>query len=299
MFAITEVGYLGIGASDLEAWRTYAGELVGMEVVNEGEPDRFYLRMDYWHHRITVHRDDSDDMLYLGLRVAGPEEFEGIQDQLRSAGIEFRLGTPVEAEERRVLELLKTTDPGGNPIEVFHGPEVDYSRPFHPARGMHGGFRTGSQGLGHCFISCEGTSGYRFYRALGMRGSVEYKVPTPDGGEAELVFMHCNDRQHALAFGAPFEKRINHLMIEAEKLDDVGLTHHLVRERGVPVTMTLGKHSNDQMFSFYFINPSGWGWEYGWGGRTPPPGDEYYRGDLYGHVPESPGGFEKMLARPV
>ena len=42
-----------------------------MEVVDEGPGDRCYLRMDYWHHRIVLHSDPSDDLMYLGFRVAG------------------------------------------------------------------------------------------------------------------------------------------------------------------------------------------------------------------------------------
>ena len=101
----TELGYMGLGVSDLEAWKAFAREIVGLEVVDEGEKDRCYLRMDYWHHRLVLHRDASDDLAYLGFRVAGPDEFVETQKQLADAGIEFRVGSLEEAEERRVLEV--------------------------------------------------------------------------------------------------------------------------------------------------------------------------------------------------
>lgn len=50
MAKVTELGYMGINVSDGDAWRNFASEVVGLEVVDEGEGDRFYLRMDYWHH---------------------------------------------------------------------------------------------------------------------------------------------------------------------------------------------------------------------------------------------------------
>lgn len=71
-----------------------------------------------------VHTDSSDDLLYLGLRVAGPEEFAGMQHQLTAAGIKFRVGSEEDAQERRVLEVLKLTDPDGTPFDIFHGPQV-------------------------------------------------------------------------------------------------------------------------------------------------------------------------------
>src|SRR5690606_4749406 len=57
-----------------------------------------------------------------------------------------------------------------------------------------------------------------------------------------------------------------HLMIEVDSLDDVGTTHDICEEPGIPITTTLGRHSNDHMISFYMSTPSGFRLEYGWGG---------------------------------
>jgi len=291
MAEVTELGYMGIGVKDLDAWKQYAAEIVGMELVDEGEKDRCYLRMDYWHHRIIMHNDGSDDMSYLGFRVAGPEEFQEMQRQLSAAGIKFRVGSDEEAVERHVLEVLKLTDPGGNPIEIFHGPEVQPHKPFHPGRRMHGRFVTGTGGIGHCILREDDVpAAYRFYRTIGMRGSVEYKLQM--GPHTALItFMHCNTRDHTIAFGiGPSKRRINHLMIEVDNLNDVGLTEEIVRGAKIPVNIKTGKHSNDHQYSFYFRNPSGWIWEYGWGARDASHQSEYYTRDIFGHEPED-GGF--------
>lgn len=291
MAEVTELGYMGIGVKDLDAWKHYATAIVGMELVDEGEGDRVYLRMDYLHHRIVVHNDGSDDLAYVGFRVAGPEEFQEMQQQLSAAGIKFRVGSEKEAVERHVLEVLKLTDPGGNPIEIFHGPEVQPHKPFHPGRRMHGRFKTGTGGLGHCILRQDDIpAAYRFYRTLGMRGSVEYKLQMGPH-VAVITFMHCNTRDHTVAFGiGPSPRRINHLMIEVDNLNDVGLTEEIVRGAKIPVNIKMGKHSNDHMYSFYFRNPSGWIWEYGWGARDATHQSEYYTRDIFGHEPED-GGF--------
>jgi len=291
MVQVTELGYIGFGVKDLESWKKFAADILGMEVVSEGENDRCYLRMDYWHHRVVLHSDPSDDLLYLGFRVAGPEEFRVMQSQLTESGIKFQLGREEESNERHVLELMKLQDPDGNPVEIFHGPHIQSAKPFHPGRGMHGKFKTGSGGLGHCIIrERDPEAAYRFYRALGMRGSVEYKIRFGKH-TATPIFMHCNERDHTVAFGlASPEKRFNHLMVEVDNLDDVGLTHDLVRRDKIPVNIQPGKHSNDHMFSFYFQTPSGWMLEYGWGARDATHQSEYYSEDTYGHAPES-GGF--------
>ena len=52
--SITELGYVRFGVSNLEAWRTFAEEFIGLEVHPESEGDRLYLRLDDWHHRIIL-----------------------------------------------------------------------------------------------------------------------------------------------------------------------------------------------------------------------------------------------------
>jgi 2,3-dihydroxyethylbenzene 1,2-dioxygenase len=79
-------------------------------------------------------------------------------------------------------------------------------------------------------------------------------------------------------------------MLEVDNLDDVGLTHDLVRRAKIPVHIGLGKHSNDHMYSFYFRSPSGFMVEYGFGARSATHQSEYYEADFYGHNPEQ-GGF--------
>lgn len=291
MSKVTELGYLGFSVSNVEAWRDYAAAIVGMEVVDEGEGDRVYLRMDSWHHRITLHADGGDDLAYIGWRVAGPVEFDELIEKLVRANVEVRIGTEEEAAERRVLGVAKLVDPGGNPTEIFHTPQVDSWKPFHPGRPMFGRFVTGSEGIGHCILrENDVEAAIHFYQLLGLRGSVEYKLPLPNGMTARPFFMHVNERQHSIAFGlGPMSKAINHLMIEYTDLDDLGLAHDTVRQRKIDVALQLGKHSNDQALTFYCANPSGWLWELGWGARKSIPQQEYYNRDLFGHGNEASG----------
>ncbi len=291
MVKVTELGYLGIGVKDGAAWKDYAGQVVGMEVADDGEADRFYLRMDNWHHRIVVHTSGEDDLLYIGWRVGGPDELDAMEEQLKKGGVAVRRASQEEAMERRVLGLLKLTSPGGNPTEIFYGPQIQTAFPFYPARRRHAGFVTGSEGLGHVILKEDDVpAAYKFYTTmLGMRGSIEYRLPVAPGIVAQPVFMHCNDRDHSIAFGIPTDKRINHLMIEVQNIDDVGMTHDIVKARKIPIAMGLGKHSNDQAFTFYFGNPSGWLWELGWGARKATHQSEHYVGDIFGHKVESKG----------
>jgi len=291
MEQVTELGYMGLGVKDLDAWKHFAAAILGLQVVDDDDGCR--LRMDYWHHRIALHPNGDDDLAYLGFRVAGSDELAAMQARLSAAGITVRRAASDEAAERHVLELVKLADPNGIPIEIFHGPEVQYSHPFHPGRAMHGRFKTGAGGLGHCIVGQrDPAAAQRFYALLGLRGDVEYQIRMRGRVVAAPIFMHCNERDHTIAFGlgAP-DKRINHLMLEVDTFDDVGLTYDLVRRAKIPVAIVPGKHSNDHMYSFYFQNPSGWMCEYGWGARPATHQTEYYVQDIYGHQNEA-GGFE-------
>jgi 2,3-dihydroxyethylbenzene 1,2-dioxygenase len=62
------------------------------------------------------------------------------------------------------------------------------------------------------------------------------------------------------------------------------MTHDLVKASKYPVMISLGKHANDRMFSFYVASPSGFLIEIGWGGRPATHQSEYYTRDTYGHV---------------
>jgi hypothetical protein len=56
-------------------------------------------------------------------------------------------------------------------------------------------------------------------------------------------------------------------MFEVKSVDDVGLALDRTWRSGLRIMQTLGRHPNDRMLSFYAKTPSGFQFEYGWGGR--------------------------------
>lgn len=295
MAAVTELGYVGLNVSNVESWKEFATSVVGLEALDEDEGDRIYLRMDYWHHRLVLHASDEDDLAYMGWRVADSDALQSIKEQLQTAGYQTRDGTLEDMQERKVLGLLKVDDPSGNPVEIFHGPLVDTHLPFHPGRRMHGKWVTGKQGLGHILIrSFDSKESYRFYSALGLKGNVQYHLNSPNG-VVKPTFMYCNDRQHSLAFGVGDEKRLNHMMLEYDHINDLGKAHDIVRERDIDIALQLGKHANDAALTFYFATPSGWLLELGWGGEPAFSQQQYHLKDIFGHGIEAAGMHDVEL----
>jgi hypothetical protein len=81
---------------------------------------------------------------------------------------------------------------------------------------------------------------------------------------------------------------MHHLMVELFSLDDVGQAYDIALSEEDRVTVTLGRHTNDFMTSFYCKSPSAFMIECGWGGREIDTGNwqavEMFDGpSLWGH----------------
>jgi 2,3-dihydroxybiphenyl 1,2-dioxygenase len=294
MERVTQLGYLGLSVSDINAWEQFATQTLGLQVASRENDGTLLFRMDEYHHRFLVHPTGNDDAAYFGWEVADEHALKGMAAQLKAAGVEVRKGTPEEAAARRVVDLIRFKDPSGNPSEVFYGPLMAYNTPFRSPRQISG-FVAGHQGLGHMVVTMDNLQeSVHFYRdVLGMRISDYVHVVRPGGEKLYLAFFHCNPRHHTIAFyGAPNpQRRLNHFMLQAQSLDDVGSTFYLCQDQGVPINRGLGRHTNDQMVSFYMRSPAGFEVEYGYGGRVVDDStwqvQHHTSGSMWGHRPLS------------
>ncbi|MCY1448072.1 2,3-dihydroxybiphenyl 1,2-dioxygenase [compost metagenome] len=75
-------------------------------------------------------------------------------------------------------------------------------------------------------------------------------------------------------------------MLEYRDFDDLGRAYDIALERPESIGVTLGRHINDHVTSFYLKNPDGWMLELGWAGRTIGPDwqvEELEGMSLWGH----------------
>ncbi len=101
-------------------------------------------------------------------------------------------------------------------------------------------------------------------------------------------FFHINARHHSLALIETGKNGMHHLMVELFSLDDVGQSYDVALSEQDRVSVTLGRHTNDLMTSFYAKTPSSFMVECGWGGREIDPANwqpvEMHDGpSLWGH----------------
>ena len=264
------LGYLGIGVKDMQEWKDFAANVLGLMVAGEGADGATLLRMDEMSRRFMLYPSGEDDVIFFGYEVPGKAHLDAMEAKLKKAGVETVRATDAEKAARAVVDMIHCMDPSGVRVEIYYGPKVEFEKPFLSSRSVSG-FVTGEQGLGHGVICVPDIAAARhFYEdLLGFLISDYINMELAPGFSLDLVFLHCNPRHHTLAL-APIKtpKHLFHFMLQAKNLDDVGSTYDLVKARGIKLGMDLGKHTNDHMVSFYMRSPSGFEVEYGWGARV-------------------------------
>jgi 2,3-dihydroxybiphenyl 1,2-dioxygenase len=257
--SVVGLGYVIVSATDLDSWSAFAGGLLGLQVVQPSE-DRLRLRMDERAYRLEVCRSDHNGVEVLGWELASAADLEALCCLLQTEGFAVKR-EGAAAAERLVSGLATFDDPDGQTIELFYGAMKDRARFVSPTGAR---FCTGGNGLGHAFQLVSNEEAYRhlYIDLLGFRLS-DYIDFAPG---AYGTFLHCNPRHHSFAYAVAPQPGVNHLMFEVDDLDFVGRAYDRVLVGDAPLSSTFGKHSNDEMLSFYVSSPSGFQVEYGTAG---------------------------------
>ena len=259
---ISALGYIGLNTKQLDAWRGFAAQMLGMHVEECGDA-QLLLRLDEKAQRYLIRQADKSGLGWLGFEVAGAAQLESLTQLLSAQG---RLVIPASEEELRtrdVAQMIWALDPDGHRVEFYHCLGEAPSA-FAPSRPV-GGFRTGELGLGHIVLY---TPHYEemsaFYQTLlGFRLTDYHHEPFA------IEFLRVNQRHHSLALiadaGAP---RIHHVMAEYRYWDDVGRAYDLALAEPQRIAVSLGRHLNDHVTSFYLWTPDDFFIELGWAGRS-------------------------------
>ena len=265
MSAVEQLGYLVFEVSDLAAWERFATGVLGLMVAERDDDGALLLRNDERSWRIRLEPGPADDLAALGWQVADDEALGAVVARLKAAGCPVEPASPEQAATRRVARLVRYRDLNGVPSELFCGAAMA-SSPFESDL-VASGFVAGELGMGHCVVRApDKAATQRFYEdVLGLRLS-DHITCEIFGFPVDLAFMHANARHHSVAFGGELDKNIHHFMLEVRHLDDVGLAYDRAIRARLPIANTLGRHPNDGMVSFYAHTPSGFQFEFGWGG---------------------------------
>lgn len=262
------LGYIGIKASDIDAWKRYATQFMGLMDGGTSPSGSALFRLDDNAWRISVEKGAEDDLAFIGLEVPDLETLAAVRQRLAAAGAAFTEGSAELKAERGVIDLVTATDPSGLQVEIHCGPTIVSHLPFASPCGVR--FVTGDQGLGHLALASDKLAETRaFYLdALGFRQADTIRMQFGPDAHIDLEFYYANPRHHTLAIApVPFKlpKRVHHMMVQVETLDQVGHAIDRLKACDVRMTQSIGRHSNDKMVSFYCTTPSGFELEYGFG----------------------------------
>ena len=299
---VASIGYLRIESTDTNAWMDFGTSILGLMDANREDSDGArFLRMDDHPFRFMIEPGDTDRLTACGLEFRDQSEWQTTCQGLAAAGYELTAGTDEQAERRCVSGFASVTDPSGNLLELYYGRKLDYATLISPVgirQFITGDEITGDMGFGHAVLPAPETEEtIAFYQDLiGLGPSDDLYPPMPEGApEARVYFMHAdNPRQHSLAlYNHPHPAGVVHIMVEVESLDEVGRALERVKQAGLPLFATLGRHVNDNMCSFYVMAPGGIAVEYGYDGLLID-WDDYTPtvstvGDLWGHKYNVPG----------
>lgn len=255
---IIGIGYLGFESPDLDAWREYAPQVLGLGLgtAPATDPDSLYLRSDDRRHRITIHPGPIDRIAYIGWEARGRQAFGAAVARFLNAGVALEVGDASLRETRGVRELVRFRCPAGYQHELFYAQKWT-PHSFVPGR-RHGGFVADERGVGHVVLMTPDYSDEleRFFTEL--MGFHWYGAGAGKGRTGFFRARLNDSTSHDIAFGhAPGMKGVQHIGLFVKNLRDLGETYDIVKQRGLQLQMTLGQHSQDPHLSFYHFSPSG------------------------------------------
>lgn len=270
MAEISSLGYVGLGVSDLDAWESFATDILGMQIGHR-DGTSMTLRMDEYLQRFFLEQSDKDDIIVAGWEFQTEKELEEFVSEVKDKGVAVRELSDNELRKRHVERAYSCEDPNGFAHEFFFGHGVARLDDRFRSKVLNSHFVTGDLGVGHILpFARNGAETLDFYKnILKFRVSDYIREEVAPGMLVDATFFHTKTgRHHSIATAevphAP--KVLNHFMLEVAEIDDVGMAYDRVSKAGIPVALELGHHPNDKMFSFYAQTPSGFNFELGWGG---------------------------------
>jgi len=233
-----------------------------------GDAGAALYRLDERVARFRIIDSDTDRFSLAGWELTDADAFDEMVDDLRAAGCDVEIG---DATSRGVTALAAASDPAGNSFEIFHGAN-EASETFLSPAGVSK-FVTGELGMGHVVYGTlafdETRAFYGDIMGFGESDIPEIEVGPPGTPKMGTCFMHAaTGRHHSVALLQMPEPPTGcvHIMVEAGELADVEAGYERMKEAQVPESASLGKHTNDQVTSFYMQSPAGFDVEFGWGG---------------------------------
>jgi 2,3-dihydroxy-p-cumate/2,3-dihydroxybenzoate 3,4-dioxygenase len=253
MIELTDIAYVRTGAADLAGAVDFATRIVGLELIEGGEPGVVHLRADARHHCLALVEGESG-VIATGFTVADEDALALAETELEQGGIAVTRGDAAECRSRRVREFIGLDDPFGNRIELVVGQQT-LGRPVAFSR------RAGITEFGHvCLDAPDVRDAYRFW-------SKTFNAKVSDWIGDGACLMRIDPVHHKLAVFQADEPGLCHMNFQVAEIDDVFRNWHFLLDHGVTIEMGPGRHPQSTAVFLYFLGPEGFTYEYSFGVR--------------------------------
>lgn len=253
MIELKDVAYVRSGAADLATAVDFATRIVGLELVDAGEPGVAHLRSDARHHSLALVGGESG-VIASGFTVADEDALEAAETELERSGFLVSRGDEAERRSRRVRDFIGFDDPFGNRLELVVG-QVTNPRPVALTR------TSGITEFGHvCLDAPDVLAAHRFW-------TTTFNAKVSDWVGEMACLMRIDPVHHKLAVFRGDGPGLCHMNFQVAEIDDIFRNWHFLVENGVEITMGPGRHPQSTAVFLYFLGPEGFTYEYSWGVR--------------------------------
>ncbi|MDR6855746.1 VOC family protein [Variovorax guangxiensis] len=251
MINLLDIRYVRLGTRQRDQADLFAREMLGLERARQ-EAGASYFRSDSRDHTLVYFDGDPADHT-VGFELRSADELDAAAAELSNAGVEVRLGTANECEQRHVRSFIHFKDPTGNKIDLVLGPHHSGRRYF-PSRDAG---ITGFSHVGLCTTDAQRDE--RFWtQVLGARVSDRI-------GDAPL--LRIDDVHHKVAMFPTTRSGVQHINHQVESVDDIMRAWYLLQKKGVKIAFGPGRHPTSGARFLYFYGPDGMIFEYSTGVR--------------------------------
>jgi len=248
---LLDIRYVRLGTRQRDQADLFAREVLGLERARQ-EAGASYFRSDSRDHTLVYFEGDPADHT-VGFELRTRDELDAAAAELSNAGVEVRLGSADECEQRHVRSFIHFKDPTGNKIDLVLGPHHSGRRYF-PSRDAG---ITGFSHVGLCTTDAQRDE--RFWtQVLGARVSDRI-------GDAPL--LRIDEVHHKVALFPTTRSGVQHVNHQVESVDDIMRAWYLLQKKGVKIAFGPGRHPTSGARFLYFFGPDGMIFEYSTGVR--------------------------------
>jgi 2,3-dihydroxy-p-cumate/2,3-dihydroxybenzoate 3,4-dioxygenase len=248
---LLDIRYVRLGTRQRDQADLFAREVLGLERARQ-EAGASYFRSDSRDHTLVYFEGDPADHI-VGFELRTRDELDAAAAELSNAGVEVRLGSADECEQRHVRSFIHFKDPTGNKIDLVLGPHHSGRRYF-PSRDAG---ITGFSHVGLCTTDAQRDE--RFWtQVLGARVSDRI-------GDAPL--LRIDEVHHKVALFPTTRSGVQHINHQVESVDDIMRAWYMLQKKGVKIAFGPGRHPTSGARFLYFFGPDGMIFEYSTGVR--------------------------------